>query len=298
VSRMTFGFGETSLGYQNLGTNDTDGQIAPIVDPSTTNWGKSKTVGGELCRPFGDFGGRYVHAPFVIKDGGAISSDSWIELLVRPSKTHLVLVQVYDTKLEAYVTIGTVEPALDGGWRSLRWRIWPEDKTVGDAADGIATVALPNSDTGGKAMARIMDFNFFDEAGNARHTLLSGEPAKAVVQFEAHGIPRLPIVVVAIYRPDGTVISQLISATDGKSEASMTGTFEANARLEELLIGPGDYIASVGLFWALDPTKPPEDSAYDLKDRSYALKIVDADYVKFPTGLVRQSASWSISRCE
>ncbi len=88
----------------------------------------------------------------------------------------------------------------------------------------------------------------------------------------------------------------MISRGEQQTGRLVQGEFEIEAVLEELLIGPGDYVVSAALFSSLDPSKSPEDRAYELLDRSFALKIVDSDFDFFPTGVVRQQARWSMRK--
>lgn len=317
VSRLAFGqeslvFAETELGKQDL-----EGDIRPVIDQRTTNWGKADHREGRLARPFGSFGGTYVHAPIIIQQAQGLDAQAWIELDVLPSPGAPVLVQIYDQTTSSYRTIGSVAAEDDPRWRTVRYPLHGREAIAADrevitggtevapeqappsaahyheknqAEVGSLTLE-PAPRTG--ASARILDFGFSDSNGARRYTLVAGEPANADFLIDVKGLSSLPIAVVAIYRPDGTVISQMISPKQPSQPAGLAGTYNIRLALDELLIGPGDFIVSAALFRDLDPTRSPEDGAYDLRDREYALKIVDSDLQPYPTGLVRQKPNWT-----
>lgn len=306
VTRLAFGDGEVSLGATMLGAQDQEGSIAPIVDPSAMNWGKSIEYAGKRCRAFGAFGGRFGHAPFAIKSDFSAAVRPWVEIEAVPSVESSVLVQLYAPDSQSYETIGTIPADSNRTWRTWRFMIpssgvsethkhhheadpWPDEPTYHHSV--YASTSLPRDDNA----ISIVDFCFLDEEGTRRHTLFSGRPASA--RFRIHAGARIPeaIAVVAIYRPDGTCVSQLISSRAGVTIQNAEGDIEINLVLDELLIGPGDYLVSVALFRHLDPAVLPEDRAYDLHDRSFALKILDPEINSFPLGLVRQKAHWSWS---
>jgi len=316
VSRLAFGQESLQFAETELGKQDGDGDIRPIIDTRTTNWGKAERREGRLARPFGDFGGTYIHAPIVIQQAQGLGSDAWAEFDVLPSQSEPVQVQIFDPQLEIYRTLGTIAAEERPSWRTVRLalraqEIQPaqQDEAASHAADLSAedeSTQRPSSDIATTAeawrpaspaatasgTARILDFGFADANGTRRYTLVAGEPASADFLIEAKGLRSAPIAVVAIYRPDGTVISQMISPQAQPAAGAITGRYTITMQLEELLIGPGDFVVSAALFQCLDATRSPEDGAYDLRDREYALKIVDADHQPYPTGLVRQKPTW------
>lgn len=370
VSRLAFGEAGLAFGETHLGNQDMEGEIVPLIDLKTANWGKSLSLDGRLCRPFGDFGGSFIHAPFTIRQSSGLTAGAWVELDVRPSPTTDVDVQLYDEADGEYRTIGVIPASTDRTWRTVRFNLglvvaernltavaeetpedarlekatgqstYVDDPVVGErtfedaAAEPVepkqaeeaitvtesgtieppertgnrtpeATVAVRAASIeppapvtasrlrGKRPFAQIRNFSFVDSDGVGRHTLISGEPMGAVFDFEARNLPELPIAVVAIYKPDGTVVSQMISPRAKPASMLLTGNFRISFHLDELLIGPGDFIVSAALFRELDPNKAPDDCAYDLRDRSFALKVLEADLQTYPTGLVRQNPIWS-----
>lgn len=345
VSRIAWGKDDISLGEMELGKLDTDGNMSLIVDPQKNNWGKSARVHGRPCRPFADFGGAYVHAPFMLNQAPENHEALWLEMDVLPSLTHQVELQLFSEADGEYRTIVVVPPVEEPQWQTIRTRLHVgttdllvakqarkfvnldelrdsdvvesvSDNLLADSHNAIESGEgnntaprkrgdgqLTQSDVSnavflGRARpkASIRKFEFVDAEERPRHTLISGDPVRGVLEFEAIDLPDCPIAVVAIYSPDGNVISQMISPLKSSDEGILEGQYRFVLCLDELLIGPGDYIASVALFHELNASKPPEDCAYDLRDREYALKILDKEYTAFPLGLVRQKPYWTLEK--
>ncbi|MFM1816742.1 MAG: hypothetical protein RLZ98_3437 [Pseudomonadota bacterium] len=312
VSRIAIGERDLALGEVQVGGQDSEGLVHPIVDQTRTNWSKSTDFAGRKCRAFGDFGGRFTHAPIIVAEGSHSAPDAWIDIDAIASPSDEILVQSYDAGRHDYITLGSIPAASSATWSTFRFPLSPpqpnearREQADEDGADGepalnghhVPLEALAPATKGdGEAGACIVDFAFYDAEGQQRHTLISGEAASCRFVVEASGAIHEPIAVVAVYRPDGTCASQIISARDGLAIGSISGRFEIRADFAPLLIGPGDYVVSIALFRNLDPSVRPEDRAWDLRDRVYKLKILQADVDPFPIGIVNQPTQWLLSR--
>lgn len=303
VSRLAFGDGDVVLGSTEVGIQDLDGPIRPIVEAGVMNWGKSGSFAGRRCRPFGDFGGRFVHAPIALRWGDEGASAPWVEIDIAASPSDALLVQQYEGG--SYRTVGAIDPELEPRWRTRRFALLSAEDAQAEPevpapshAPAETRQGPPATTIAAPGLAAIADVAFLDETGRERHTLVTGRRAAVRMRVRAEVPIADPIAVVALYRPDGTCVSQLISSRDGPGLGRVDGDVELTVSLDELLIGPGDYLASVALFDSLDASRLPEDRAYDLHDRRYALKIVETDFEPFPYGLVRQKGRWSITAVE
>jgi lipopolysaccharide transport system ATP-binding protein len=234
---------------------------------------------------------------------------------IMPSPATALTLQIFQPESGEYRDVVAVASEPQPIWRTLRAPLPPavgpearleparsapatEAESGGEASEASLASTAPDRRAAdvSQGPVSIREFSFLDEAGIERHTLVSGRSAS--IRFRACSaltIPE-PIAVVAIYRPDGLCVSQMISRGESQTGRLVQGEFEIEAVLEEVLIGPGDYVVSAALFNSLDPTKSPEDRAYELLDRSFALKIVDSDFDVFPTGVVRQRARWSMRK--
>lgn len=300
VARIGVGAEAETLGEVALGGRDVTGEIAVVIEAGRTNWAAPTKHKGRLARAFGDFGGAFLHAPFAV-NRVLIDAASWIELDIAPSRSTRVHVERWDAALGGYIAFGTIDSDPTDGWRTLRLElpVTPTTNQDIEEADDSEEVALAvsapaNCKTVQPGIARIVDFHFRNAADEVRRTLISGEPISAVMEVECGSLDDRPIGVVAIYRPDGAVTTQLISPREGACEP-ITGPARITLRLDidELLVGAGDYIVSAAIFRFLDPTRAPEDTAYDLHDRRYPIKIIETDFEPYPRGMVRQGGRWS-----
>ena len=91
----------------------------------------------------------------------------------------------------------------------------------------------------------ITEFSLYDAAGVRRHTVVSGEPATALLSYYAAEAVIDPVAVVAIYMPDGTCAMQLVSRRDEVEFGRVVGRGSFSVHLDPLLLGPGDYVVSV-----------------------------------------------------
>jgi lipopolysaccharide transport system ATP-binding protein len=99
---------------------------------------------------------------------------------------------------------------------------------------------------------------------------------------------------VAIYRPDGTCVMQVIASLSGQRFAQLEGKGGIRVDFAPLLLGPGDYLVSVALFRELNLASAVEPSSYDLHDRCHALKVLPPSGIHVQIGVVNQPAHWEL----
>jgi homopolymeric O-antigen transport system ATP-binding protein len=138
----------------------------------------------------------------------------------------------------------------------------------------------------------ITEFSVHDAAGVRRHTVVSGEPATALLSYYAAEAVVDPVVVIAIYLPDGTCAMQLVSRRDEVEFGRVVGGGSFSVQLDPLLLGPGDYVVSVALFKDIDLRSGAEPAAYDLHDRAYLLRVLPPDGMACKIGVVNQRGLW------
>lgn len=146
----------------------------------------------------------------------------------------------------------------------------------------------------GNGPIKITAFGFLDHDNIRRHTLISGEYAKACLTFHAVDKIEDPIAVVAIYRPDGTCALQAISNRAGFQFTKLPNEGKIVVTFDPLFLGPGDYIVSIALFKTLDLASKYEPQAYDVHDRCYPLKILPPAGIGVEIGIVNQPAKWEL----
>lgn len=296
VRAVEYGNEAGTLGCIDMSAQQTGGSCL-VVDAQFMNWQRiePQTQDGG-CWSFGDFGGRYLHAPLQIAWSGSAPRNAWVQLEICASKSHPVLLEQYDEQTGTYSTLAEIEPSNAPTWQTLRFAL---QGSVACASDESALLLadlqeLGSNDRYGSGEVRITGFGFFDSEGERRHTLISGEPAFAVMAFETTDAVQDPVPVVAIYRPDGTCAMQVIASLSGHHFASLEGKGGVRVDFSPLLLGPGDYLVSVALFRELNLASAVEPASYDLHDRCHALKILPPPGIHVQIGVVNQPAQWEL----
>lgn len=294
VSAIRFGCDNEQFGA--ILASDTDGASRLIVEHGVTNWSNVQTADGQPYRNFGDFGGKFVHAPFQIDWTGAKDAGRWIELEYTPSDSDALLLESFDEAKQQYVLLATIPcGSSQNTWRVLRVPI--EDRRAPETTSDTLTLDLQEltpEDRYGQGPVKITAFGFFDSADERRHTLVSGDEATAIMAFDAQDHVTDPVAVVAIYRPDGTCAMQVTSNRGEHNLGCLIGSGQIRVRFSPLFLGPGDYVASVALFKDLNLASRHEPEAYDLHDRCYALKVLPPPGIGVEIGLVNQPAAWEL----
>src|SRR4029077_11957852 len=96
VSEIRFGAGDQTIAGITVGTSDTEGEARLLGEPKQLNWGRAEIFSAARCRPYGDYGGRYCHAPFVMEWPPDITTDRWVELVIAPSPNSPIDIDAFD----------------------------------------------------------------------------------------------------------------------------------------------------------------------------------------------------------
>lgn len=272
-----------------------DGASCLIVDPQFMNWSPVHED-GRACWAFGDFGGRYLHAPLQVAWSGTMPEGAWVQMDLRASATHPVYLEQYDPKQGSYRRLSEIAADSEGAWNVLRVPLQTELALgKGSGLELLSELqALGHDDRYGSGEVRITGFGFFDAEGARRHTLVTGEPAFAIIGFETSQPVQDPIPVVAIYRPDGTCVMQVIASLSGQRFTRLEGRGGIRVDFSPFLLGPGDYLVSVALFRELNVASAIEPASYDLHDRCHALKVLPPAGINVQIGVVNQPARWEL----
>jgi len=297
VAEIRFGYGVKAMGSITPADSDTTSRV--IIDPALMNWKQTVESDGRPVWQFGNFGGRYVHAPWQIDWLKPGQHDSWVEIDYRASVSHAVAVELYDEKQQTYVRLTEISKATGKStWQTVRISVGGEalsaDRPI--LSEPVGLQVLAPEDRYGSGQVKITAFGFFDESGSQRYTLISGERASAVISYFAGEAVLNPVAVIAIYRFDGTCAMQVFSNRNGKELGPLLGRGTIRFAFNPLFLGPGDYITSVAMFKQLNLASRHEPEAYDLHDRCYTLKILPPVGMGVEIGLVNQPMTWELSK--
>lgn len=295
VAAVNFGDASGPLGSIDMAGAQAFGSHL-IVDPQFMNWQRMTSSVDTPCWAFGDFGGRYQHAPLQLAWPDGVPDGAWVQLQVRHSESHAVLLEQFDPAQGVYCLLAEFAASSGEVWTDLRVPLQAESSLGRNQhSELLANLQeLSSDDRYGSGEVRITGFGFFDAEGGRRHTLITGEPAFAVIAFEAGQAVLDPVPVVAIYRPDGTCVMQVIASLSGQRFPLLEGKGAIRVAFDPFLLGPGDYLVSVALFRELNLASAIEPSSYDLHDRCHALKVMPPSGIHVQIGVVNQPAHWEL----
>jgi lipopolysaccharide transport system ATP-binding protein len=296
VAAIRYGDVNGLLGELRPGIFAGDGS-GPIVDTERMNWQADKKLADKPCWLFADHGGRYRHAPIQIVWPHGRHTEPWIEIDYRNTGEKAIRLDQFDPETQTYQACASMAPARADGWQTLSVRLCAGSKEQDPVATLLTDLPeLASVDRYGTGEVRLTGFSFFDGKGAQRHTLLTGEPAFAVLSYQAAGAVHGAVPVIAVYRPDGICAMQLIASLSGQTFAELKDKGGIRVDVDPLLLGPGDYLVSVALFKEMNLGSSIEPDAYDLHDRCYALKVLPPIGVQVEIGTVNQPAVWKMLR--
>lgn len=300
IAGIDFGSDRHS-GFQ-VSTGDVQAISRLIVEAGNTNWSNAQELHGKNARTFGDFGGRFVHAPFQVDWSGISKRGRRLALDYIPSSTDKIVLERYDKESGIYQPLHEFLPddSSSGEWKRVSIAV-PNDGADDEPKfeEGLQAMdlqVLSPEDRYGNGPIGITAFGFFDQENTRRHTLVSGEQAKAVLAYTVEQPVTDPVGVVAIYRPDGSCALQVTSNRDGKKLGVLREPGKISISFDPLYLGPGDYVVSIALFKELNIASNHEPDAYDLHDRCYALKVLPPEGVGVSIGIVNQPAVWELAQ--
>ena len=138
---------------------------------------------------------------------------------------------------------------------------------------------------------KIRALHLLDAAGRESPVVNSGAPAALAVDARAESGGDFPcIVAFNVYTLDGRLV--LLHCSEPRTfRLAPAQTIRARLHYPRLLLGNGDYVASVGLYRKLDLANPGSAEFYDLWDRSYQFRV----YTDQPadSSLLQPPCSWS-----
>lgn len=295
ISEIRFGSGRGVA--EIIRPNATENVSRLIVERGITNWSNAEDFNGRTCRKFGNFGGKFIHAPLQIDWSGIADRGRWIEVDYQPSSSQTLVFEAFDEAQKTYMPLAEIPSTnTDQVWNTLHIDLGSIDNAteVEAPAAPLDFQTLQPEDRYGQGPIKITAFGFFDHADERHHTLVSGEPAKAVMRYTVTEAVIDPVAVIAIYRPDGTCALQVTSNREGMKLGNLKGQGQISVTFLPLLLGPGDYVASVALFKDVNLASRHESEAYDLHDRCYALKVLPPPGIGIEIGVVNQPAAWEL----
>jgi lipopolysaccharide transport system ATP-binding protein len=144
----------------------------------------------------------------------------------------------------------------------------------------------------GSGEALITEVTCVNREGSPQKIYSVGEPFTVRIRYKTQRPVSDPVFVAAIYRMDGITVFQAISVRDGVHFGKLDGEGVVNVVVDNPLLGPGQYVLSVGLFPHIDVLDKLGTTPYDLHDRLYEFSIEPLVDCAIDLGLVLQPIRW------
>lgn len=262
-----------------------------ILDSIHMNWRVKEQKHTKICWEFGDFGGLFHHAPWVIEWPELNNYENfWVELDCIASVKSKVLVEQFDEESSEYFPIGEILPINKKGnniQENLRFKVLTIKRQRKQLDLELLELKKSDSDDRyGSMEVNINGFGFFDKNDERRHTLITGQDSYAVISYITTKPVINPVAVVAVYKPDGSCAMQVISNLYGQNIGTLNGAGYIKFKFTPFLLGEGDYIISVALFKELNLASRIEPPAYDIHDRCYMLKVLPPEGIAVNLGIL------------
>lgn len=311
VYELALEVGGDEIGRIDVGSamdNSADHQHYVLDTPRYMDWGPPQSDRHGRYREYGDFQGRYGHAPFefaIPKSYRAGGGRAAIRLrLVTTGGEPAVAVELYHE--DEYRRLGCVErgervttelaiPAellRDGaapatGYEAEeaaapeaeppggRIAALAEAGEVGVAEERPAEVAERRRDEAseyGAGGARIVAVRLYDSAGRESRVFHTGQALRVVLEFETDGPLVNPVFVFCVYLPDGQCATQWVVTSEALGEATLHGGGEVTFAVSELLLGRSAYVASAAIFKYLS-RDGREAESYHVLDRCIHFQV-------------------------
>jgi len=293
--------------------NNSQSRAFLFTHPRYMNWSEPFKLDGKWVRNFEDHGGIYQHAPgaFLLTDY-AINGDLIIEVEYKDTIVGHILLEVYDGN--SYVPLGLLPLEKSQRWRQEKFQILrsvlqqlhqPREKESvypKDAEDSVASQKINNSnipagyDIYGSGEVKITRFEILNRYEQERYVFHRGESLTFRFHYQAKQRIQNPIFVVAVYRTDGLLATQLITSERDLTIPELEGNGTFDFILDPLLLGEGEYIVSAAIFKQVDLASRLENPAYDLHDRKYHFKVLQPLEVKVELGIIYHPAQFCHKR--
>lgn len=107
-------------------------------------------------------------------------------------------------------------------------------------------------------------------------SLYCEESFQVVIEWEAERTIKDPVFVFCIYLTSGSCAAQWMTSTSDLGYQEIFGNGRIVFSSERLLLGPGHYVASVGIF-SKKPSRSIEPPAYHVLDRTVHFQVLDSE---------------------
>ena len=257
-----------------------------LTDAAYMDWGPPGKNSTGAYREFGDFGGRYRHAPFELAVPRSCRMDGCAPLVleIHSGGELPAVVELFDGS--AYHRVGSlpVGPCTDSTFAL---------PTTGAKAEDAGETPTPpsappvNVHEYGTLDVRLTAVRLYNAAGVESRVLETGSPARVELDYEAPGEVPDPFFVFCVYLPDGRCASQWGRCSGEMGRAAVQGRGRVVFHLASLHLGRSAYVASAGIF-KRRRHDGVEAESYHVLDRCIHFQVLQGAADTVPQGLCLQ----------
>jgi len=144
-----------------------------------------------------------------------------------------------------------------------------------------------SADEYGSREARIVSLRMVDDSGEESRVFEAGRPLEVRMEFESREAMPTPVFVFCAYLPDGRCATQWVASPEVHGRGGIQGLHTLVFKLDRLLLGRGDYVASAAIFKTLG-RRGHEPESYHVLDRCVHFKVTQGLPEFFDLGLCVQ----------
>jgi lipopolysaccharide transport system ATP-binding protein len=288
--------------------NDASRDIYLLTTPGYMNWSQPQKLNTELVRYYSNNQGKYLHAPFVIKIPKIFDINQDLKIKIKHACSLSEEINLEICHEDVYLGMGEFSRQNNvDGWVEQEFS-FPQQLFSG-AIDKACNFKEENNSIDDTLIVT-SDANYNDERlygdkkviiKNVEFCNLNNEPQAVFnsleylsvrIQWESKEYLSSIIFVVCIYGLDGRVVSQALSQ---RVNLQALGYLSGNTTVsyDPLLLGPGEYVVSIGIFTDEQLHQDSQLIPHYVIDREFRLKIQKAHDVKYDFGEVYHPVRWS-----
>lgn len=264
------------------------------------DWGKPARDETGTYRSFGDFGGRYAHAPFELalpRSAATGRGELTLEMSCRIPENGGAAVEIYDGT--RYHRLGVLEfSSADTKdvacyrW-VIPWAVLPGAEPEKESEAAPAEADTPTVSEYGDGKMEILAIRLLNEAGEETRIFQTHQPMEVELDVFASQPADNPVFVFCIYLPDGRCASQWIVSSESLGIPRMEGRGTVRFRVDRLLLGRSAYVASAAIFKYLR-RDGAESEAFHVLDRCLHFQVLQPMEDTVERGLCLQpfQAEW------
>ena len=269
--------------------NHPDQEHFIMTDANFMDWGKIGKDQYGYYRLYGNFKGKYAHAPFQFSVPKSYLFDSdFLSLEVTADcRDESIAIELFIPEKSSYHRLGIIDKEHKQNQFSFQTNIFIEDNQQNLlTVDQSKLLNLNNFESkeidsttdeyGSKQELVITKIDLLDAQGKSTKMLNCLQPFQIVLEYMAKVTISNPTFVFCIYLPSGLTVSQWLISTDELGQENLSDKGQIIFEGESLILGKGSYVASAAIFkWY--PSHNIEPEAYHVLDRCIHFQVIDSE---------------------